>query len=186
METEVAEMFTPENTALVLVDMQKRFIDAMWEPERLLRNVSAFVRAARMLDMPILWLEQNNERLGGTDERISAHLSGLKPISKMAFSGYYEEPCKKLFDRFNRDNVYIVGIEAHVCVFQTAFDLLAAGKTVQVVADAVSSRKRDNMEIALKELNNLGAGLATLESGIFELLRTADHPKFKEVQALVK
>lgn len=188
METEITMpgLFTPEDTIVVLVDMQTRFIDNMWESERLMRNVIAFVRAARILNIPIFWLEHNPTRLGPTDERITAHLSGCQPIDKMAFSGYYEPKCKKHFDSFGRDNVFILGIETHVCVFQTAYELLAAGKTIQILADAVSSRYQVNTEIALKELNNMGTALASVESAIFELLRSANNPKFKEVQALVK
>jgi nicotinamidase-related amidase len=179
-------LFTPENSALVIVDIQEKLVPAIHQSDKLVKNAAIMVQIANALEMPVFWLEQYPEKLGPTSPEIATHLTHMKPVAKKAFSGYHEANCVQRFDSIQRERVYIVGMETHVCVFQTFMDLLGAGVAVKLVVDAISSRSPENKSIALDEMHNLGAGFTTVEMAMFELLRTARHEKFRELQKLIK
>ena len=132
--------------------------------------------------MPVIVTEQYPKGLGATVPEVAEHTLGISPIEKTVFSAARAEG----FDLLGRGQALVVGIEAHVCVSQTAHDLLADGIDVHVVADAVSSRASEDRERALDRLEKAGATITTTEAALFELLERAGSPEFKFVQSLVK
>jgi nicotinamidase-related amidase len=179
-------MLSPESVVLVVVDIQGKLAHLMQERESLFASAVKIIRGARALDIPVIWMEQNPEGLGPTVPEISEHLRGLRPIPKLSFScGGSPEFIDRL-ESLRRRQVLLAGIEAHVCVYQTAADLLKAGYEVLVVVDAVSSRSARDREVALARMKDLGASLTTTEMALFEILKVAKGPKFKEILEIVK
>jgi nicotinamidase-related amidase len=170
-------------TALVVVDVQEAFRPAVLDFERVAGNVAVLVRGARLLGLPVLVTEQYPKGLGRTVPEVAAHLEGVEPIEKVCFSAAQAEG---FADELQRDQVLLCGIETHVCVNQTAEDLLGAGREVHVVQDAVTSRSADNRALGLHKMERAGAVVTSVETALFELLGRAGTPEFKEVQALVR
>ena len=137
--------------------------------------------------MPIIVAEQTPDKLGPTIPEIDNLLSGIQYISKATFNCFGNERFLREFKALNRRQVLIMGIEAHVCVYQTAMHLLNMdGYEVQIVADAVSSRTIRNRDIGLAKLKDSGASLTSTEMVLFELLKTAENEKFKDIFKIVK
>lgn len=179
-------MITTADTALVLIDVQGILVRIMHNKEALLDNLKKMVKGALILELPILWTEQNPAGLGPTLREISELLPGKKPVSKFDFSCCGCEQFMKELKAVNRQNILIVGVEAHVCVYQTAADLVNLNYDVQVVADAVASRALENKQIGLEKIKAAGAGVTSTEIALFELLKIAKGDKFKEIIKIVK
>ena len=174
------------NTCLIVVDVQGKLVELMHEKEVLFRNVQILIKAARILEIPILWCQQCPQSLGPTTPQIAELLAGCQPINKATFSCCGNEDFKTALAGLSRRQIILAGIETHVCIYQTAADLLAQGYSVDIVADAVSSRTLANKQVALRRLSVQGANITSTEMTIFELLRTADHTRFKQVAKLIK
>lgn len=179
-------MMTTENSVFVLVDVQGKLAELMFEKERLFRNLEICIKAMRLLGVPVIWVEQVPDKMGATIEQLRIHLEGLKPVSKSAFSCCGEPEFIKALESTKRKQVILAGIETHVCVYQTAMDLLASGYEVEVVEDAVSSRFAESRNVAMDKLVLAGARLTTVEMIVFELMKDTRHPKFKEILKLIK
>jgi nicotinamidase-related amidase len=179
-------MLTTENCALVLVDVQGKLAQAMHNKESFLDNITRLVKGAQILELPILWNEQNPAGLGPTIPEIAALLPNQNPLSKLSFSCCGNEEFIKELESLKRQNMLVAGIEAHVCVYQTAADLVNLHYDVQVVADAVASRTAENKHIGLEKSKQAGAGLTSTETVLFELLKIAKGDKFKEIIKIVK
>ncbi|MFJ5564467.1 hydrolase [Lysinibacillus xylanilyticus] len=178
-------MFTIEEACLVVVDVQGKLATIVDESEEMIANVAKLVQAMQALEVPILWLEQNPSRLGGTALDIAQHLQG-QAIAKMAFSACQEQEFVDALKVSGRSQFIVTGIETHICVYQTARQLKEQGFEVEVVADAVSSRTKANKEIGLEKMKELGILPTSVEMILYELLQRADHPHFKTVLQLVK
>ena len=170
-------------TALVVVDIQEAFRPSVLDFEQVAANVAVLVQGARVLGLPVLVTEQYPRGLGRTVPEVAAHLDGVEPIEKVCFSAAQAEG---FAGALQRDQVLLCGIETHVCVNQTAEDLLAGGREVHVAQDAVTSRSADNRALGLHKMERSGAVVTSVETALFELLGRAGTPEFKEVQALVK
>ena len=179
-------MITSTDTALVLVDVQAKLTPAMYAKEVLLENLKRLVQGVRILKVPILWTEQNPAGLGPTLPEIANLLPDRKPVSKFSFSCCGSEQFRNELNALNRKNMLIAGIEAHVCVYQTAADLIDLQYEVQVIADAVASRTFENKMIGLEKSKSVGAFLTSTETVLFELLKDAKSEKFKEISKIVK
>jgi nicotinamidase-related amidase len=179
-------MITTEDTALILVDVQGNLAQSMHNKEGLSENLKRMVKGAQLLGLPILWTEQNPDGLGPTMPEIVELLPNQNPVSKFSFSCCGSEQFMKELKALNRQNILIVGIEAHVCVYQTAADLVNLNYDVQVVADAVASRTLENKQIGLEKSKEAGAGITSTEIALFELLKIAKGDKFKEIIKIVK
>ncbi len=179
-------MLRPDNTALIVVDVQGKLATLMHQKEELYRNLQILIQGARALELPILWLEQYPKGLGPTIPEVAELLTGLQPVAKTRFSGCGEpEFCEEL-RATGRRQLLLAGIETHICVYQTARDLLAQGYHVEVVADAVSSRTPQNRQIGLGKMRQHGAEVTSVEMVLFELLREAGTPAFKQIAPLVR
>ncbi len=172
--------------SLVVVDVQGKLAQLMHDKEVLFKNIRILIQAAKLLDIPILWCQQVPAALGPTVPEIAELLTDEEPIDKASFSCAGHEPFNTRLQVLKRRQVLLCGIETHVCIYQTARDLLARGFEVVVPADAVSSRTADNKQIALMRLAAEGAHVAGTEMALFELLKTAEHPQFKPIAGLVK
>jgi nicotinamidase-related amidase len=179
-------MLEQDETALVIIDVQGKLAEIMHEREKLFANLHRLVKGAQFLEIPILLTEQYPKGLGETAPELKSLMPDLAPITKMTFSCCGEEAFTTALETINREQILICGIEAHVCVYQTVIDLLDEDYDVHVVADAVSSRTAENRTLGLERMKDEGATLTGTEMALFELLRVAGTPVFKEISKLVK
>lgn len=179
-------MFSIANSALLVIDVQGNLAQRMFKAEHLLERISLCIKAAKIMELPIIYTEQIPAKLGKTTPAIAELLRDIDPIEKATFSCWESPGFVQKLQSLKRQQIFIVGIEAHVCVFQTVSDLLKANFKVQVVTDAVSSRNEDNKLIALTRMKDLGAILTSTEMMATELMRTAEYQHFKEILSLIK
>jgi nicotinamidase-related amidase len=171
---------------LVVVDVQGKLAQLMHDKDALFKNIRILIKAVKMLDIPVLWCQQCPETLGATVPEIVELLTDDKPINKSAFSCCGEENFNIRLNKSSRQQIILCGIETHVCIYQTAMDLQRKGFDVDVVADAVSSRSQDNKQLALSKMSAGGINISCTEMTLFELLKTAKHPQFKNIAKLIK
>jgi len=179
-------MLEIEKSCLVIVDVQGKLAQLMYDKETLFKNIRVLIQAAKELSIPILWCQQVPEALGPTIPEIAELLGDVKPINKSAFSCCCDEKFNSALKKIGRQQVLLCGIETHVCIYQTAMDLKSKGKEVHVIADAVSSRTLDNKKLALEKLRTNGIDIDCTEMTLFELLKTAQHLSFKTIAKLIK
>ena len=179
-------MLKTENTTLLIIDIQGNLAHLMHGKELLFKNVQKLINGIQVLGIPILRVEQNPQGLGPTIPEIADILSNIQPISKMSFSSCRNDDFLQALNALNRKQVLTAGIEAHVCVYQTAADLVDIGYEVQVVTDAISSRSVENKEIGLQRMRDSGVSLTSVETALFELLKVAEGEQFKEILKIVK
>lgn len=179
-------MLNRNNTALVLVDIQGNLAGLMHDKHNLYCNVQKLIRSLKILNVPIIWLEQNPQGIGPTVPVIANLLSEQKPISKMTFSAYRNPKFKKALEETKCKQILVAGIESHVCVYQTVMELHEAGFEVEVLSDAVSSRTHSNKQLALLKMQNKGIQLTSTEMALFELLGTSEGQDFKEIIKIIK
>ena len=177
---------TTENTQLVILDIQGKLSQIVYKSEEVLRNSRILIEGSKLLELPIIWVEQMPDKLGATHPAIAEILEGKTSVKKSSFSAWGNAEFRNELRANNRKHVLLIGIETHICIYQTALDLLAEGYEVSVIADAVSSRTESNKHIGLTMLRDAGATLLSTEAALFALLRTAEHPRFKEIARLVK
>ena len=179
-------MLKTEDVVLLLVDVQGKLARLMHEKEQLFQNLQTLLKGVQLLDVPIIWMEQNPEGIGSTIPEVSDLLPDVTPISKMSFSCCQNQRFVDALSGMNRKHVLIAGIETHICVYQTTADLLDMGYAVHVVADAVSSRTARNKKIGLQKMKDAGASCTSVETLLFELLRVAEGERFKRMLRIVK
>ena len=179
-------MLTVEDTALVIIDIQEKLFRVMHGKEELSANVSRLIKGINTLDIPVVVTEQNPAGLGLTIHAISSLLPGMDPVTKFDFSCCKEEAFLKKLEELKRNHLLLIGIETHICIYQTAIDLSDMGYEVQVITDCVSSRTPANREAAITRLGFEGIMPSTTEMILFELLGTAKHDKFKEISSIIK
>jgi nicotinamidase-related amidase len=176
-----------EHAALIVIDMQEAFRPVIQDFTEVAARISKAVQGAHLLEVPVIVTEQYPKGLKHTAEEILPYLP--KPsdtIEKICFSSCgVDEFQERLISR-NLKQVIVCGIEAHICVAQTVLDLLSQGIEVHLLVDCITSRKRENKDVALARLTQAGAVLSNLEMSLFEMLRTADSPHFKAIQSLIK
>jgi nicotinamidase-related amidase len=179
-------MLSIENTMLLLIDIQEKLLRAMYEKEPLIENTRKLIQGCRVLGVPILLTEQYPRGLGPTVPEIRELVPEITPIEKLSFSCCGDDGFLRALKSLDRRQILIAGIETHVCVYQTAADLVHDGYEVQVVADCVSSRTAQNRDISLEKIRDAGAGITAMEMVLFELLKTAESDKFKDISNIVK
>jgi nicotinamidase-related amidase len=170
---------------VVAVDVQEKLVPAMWNFAPVEKYVKAMILAARELGLPVIATEQYPKGLGATVPSVREAL-GSAPLVKMDFSCGADPTFMRTLEATGRRQAILVGIESHVCVFQTARDLLERGYEVFVCADAVTSRTEDHRRTALHALRAMGAFVTTAETALFELLGVCGTPEFKRISALVR
>ena len=176
-------LLNPADCLLVVIDMQERLVPAMAGKEKLIENVLRLVKFARIFNLPIILTEQ--QKLGATIPEISVELTDIEPITKLEFNCFASPSFVDQIRRQSRHTLILAGIEAHICVAQTALYALTI-HTVHVVSDAIASRSPHNWEIALERMRQQGVIITSTEMVIYELMGKAGTDQFREVLALVK
>lgn len=171
---------------LVIVDVQERLARVMERREQVEAAIGVLIRAARLHDIPIILTQQYTKGLGPTVEALSSQLEGVEPVEKICFSCCGEEPFTRALDALGRRKVILTGMEAHICVLQTALDLLEANYTVHLPWDAVCSRVDGNRDTAMRFMEQAGAIITSSETAAFQILEKAGTPEFKEISSLLK
>ena len=179
-------MLEIQKSCLIVVDVQGKLAQLMHEREHLFHSIQILIQAAHILRIPVLWCQQCPRSLGATVPQIAELLGENEPIDKANFSCCGEQQFNRKLKDLARSQVLLCGIEAHVCIYQTAADLLGQGYDVTVIEDATSSRTPENKRIAIRRMAAEGAHISSVEMALFELLRTAEHPQFKQIARLIK
>ncbi|MEM6974544.1 MAG: hydrolase [Pseudomonadota bacterium] len=175
-------------SALIVIDMQEKLVPAMQAPARTIRNARTLVIAAGELDVPVLMTEQYPRGLGATvpDIARAGEAASARVIEKTHFSSWAEPGFPDAFTATGRRQAVISGMEAHICVLQTAVAMMKGGIEVFVVTDATSSRTLESEKACLDRLQAAGAGIVTTEMVMFEWLGKAGTPAFKALLPLIK
>jgi len=179
-------MLSAEEAALVVIDVQEKLSRVIFQREGLIDNLKRLIQGMKVLGVPILLTEQYPQGLGPTINEVSALLADIKPLPKVCFSCYGDENFVRELQKQRRKQVIISGIESHVCVYQTAADLINAGYEAHVVTDCISSRTPENREIGFQKMSQIGASLTSTETILFEMLRLAEGDKFKKISQIVR
>jgi nicotinamidase-related amidase len=172
------------DTGLLVIDVQEKLMARIPRADDLTGNIAFLIDAARLLKMPVTATEQYPRGLGPTVPELLKRLP--ERSDKVAFSCCAVDRVMEGFRSAARPKLVLAGIEAHVCVLQTALDLLAQDYRVYVPADAVGSRYPLDHEFALRRLEHAGAVVTTSEAAVFEWVGGAGHPQFKQISALVQ
>ena len=167
-------------STLLMIDFQSKLMPAIDDAPAAIANARHLIDAAAILGVPTLFTEQNAKRLGPTVSDLAPDPSLI--VHKMTF-----DAAPDCLPRLPKGHaVVMTGWEAHVCVLQTALGLIETGRQVFVVRDAIGSRRAESKETALKRMERHGADIVTAEMVLFEWLKTAGHPRFRDVAALIK
>jgi nicotinamidase-related amidase len=175
-----------EETALLIIDIQEKIFRVMLNPEMIIQNTIKLIEGFKILDSPIFATEQYPKGLGETETRIKEALKNVVPIQKMTFSCYGAGDLFEILNYRKIKRVVVAGIESHVCVQQTALDLLANDFQVGLAADACSSRKEVDYSMALERMRKAGVIVTTTEAILFELLNVCGTEEFKKISKIVK
>lgn len=179
--------FDPGNTQLLLIDFQEKLFPAVCDDSRTARNALTLLKACETLQIPVKYTEHYPQGLGGTISPISEALpADSRRFEKIHFSCCDEPDFETFFRYAGRDHVIIAGIESHICVLQTAADLLSREHRVYVAFDACSSRRTEHHQQAMESLRQMGAFVAPTETIAYRLLRKAGTPAFKTMLPFFK
>jgi nicotinamidase-related amidase len=176
-----------EGTVLVLVDVQERLVLAtpapVWREVR--KNIRILLEACHLMNIPIIFTEQYPQGLGSTVQEMQGPWYD-NAISKTTFNCCGEETFLSLLKEKNARQVLMVGMESHVCIYQSALALLYCGFPVHLATDAICARHKKDHQIAMYNANQAGATLTTVETALFQMLKDSRTPEFKAVSALIK
>ncbi len=175
-----------EQSAGLIIDVQEKLFPHIQEHELLARNTGILIEGLKILNVPLLVTEQYPKGLGYTIPEIKGALASPEPHEKLSFSCCDDPEIMVELNNLDRKNIIIAGIEAHVCVLQTAVDLLENGFQPVVIEDCVSSRKVGDKAVAIQRMRKEGVVISTVESILFELARVSGTEQFKAISRLVK
>eukprot|EP01090_Pellita_catalonica_P007567 TRINITY_DN18158_c0_g1_i1.p1 TRINITY_DN18158_c0_g1~~TRINITY_DN18158_c0_g1_i1.p1 ORF type:complete len:232 (+),score=19.98 TRINITY_DN18158_c0_g1_i1:64-759(+) len=190
-----SSILDPQKSILFVCDLQERFVDKMVNMDPVIHNSQALIKAAHIFQIPIVCSEQYPKGLGHTVPQIhaelrtpheaSGNLSDVHQYSKTSFSMLTPEIEAHISQYKERNQIILCGIETHICVFQTALDLLNdSGYQVHLIDDATTSSALNHRAVACSTLQSRGAILSTMQSAIFQLVGDKDHPHFKDLSKI--
>lgn len=179
-------LIKPDQSCLIVIDVQERLVPAMQAPARVIRNTRTLMTAAKKLGVPMLLTEQYPKGLGRIVPELQELSKAGRVIEKIHFDCMNEKPFAEAFRALGRRQAVIVGMEAHICVMQTGVDLMEQGYEIFVVTDATSSRSPESEKACLDRLGAAGAGIVTTEMVVYEWLGRAGTPEFRELLAMIK
>lgn len=177
---------TTENTIGMIIDIQERLFPVMFEKEKLLGNCLTLIQGLSELNVPFIVSQQYTKGLGETLPEIKSAIQDFKYYEKRDFSCCDELHIVERIHKLGAKNIIVCGIESHVCVLQTAVDLKEAGLNPIVVMDCVSSRTKENLELAKERFRFEGIMMTSYESILFELTRSSKATGFRAISRLVK
>jgi nicotinamidase-related amidase len=175
-----------QHATAIVVDIQERLFPHIHEHEALAQRCAMFIKGLRTLKIPIVVTQQYTKGLGPTIPAIADALGEFEPMEKRAFSATTINDVEAIVLGTRGHQIILLGIETHVCIQQTALDILAQGRGVVVIEDCVSSRNANDKRIAIERMRSAGAVITTAESMLFEILETSESEAFKQISALVK
>lgn len=175
-----------ERSLLLVIDIQTRLAPAIHDGPRLIANAVKLLHASRRLEVPCLATEQYPRGLGRTVPELAELMPADAAVEKIHFSAFAEPGFASRLKSFGREQLVVVGMEAHVCVLQSVLELLDARYDVFLVADATGSRRPENAALAIERMRDAGARIVSSEMVLFEWMRRADIDCFKEISALIK
>ena len=187
--TDVARQpLVADQCALVVVDIQQKLLPPIFNKDELVKNSQLLIRAANILKLPVLVTTQYAEGLGPTVPEIASLLAGARPIDKLQFGCFGSNEFRSALKSLpgNRNTMLLCGMEAHICVMQTALGALNDGYLVHVATDAIGSRVRWNWDIGIDRMRAAGAVISTTEMMIYELLRSSGTAQFKQMLPFLK
>ena len=179
-------LLSKENAVLIVVDVQERLFPLISGKDIILNNMRKLIRFAKIIGIPIILTEQYPKGLGPTISEIRELTSTIKPIEKLEFSCLASSAFRERLAEIHAKNLVLTGIEAHICVAQTAIEALTYGYRVYAVHDAISSRRLEDKTVAVERMRQHGVTIVTSEMLMYEILRKAGTPEFKKVLKLVK
>ena len=180
-------MLNRTQSVLLVVDLQDKVMPGDEEVrERVFINAMRMMKAAALLNVPVMLTEQNPGKLGKTNERITSLLEKGRPIPKMEFGALGNEAVRDAIAHTGRKQLVLVGVETHVCVLQSALGALELGYTPYVVRDAIASRNEEEHDAGIARMREDGVGIVTVEMALFEWLRAAGTDVFRKVLPLLK
>lgn len=174
------------DSLLVVIDVQEKLFAVMDQQEKILKNIALLIRVAQRLGLPIVVTEQYPRGLGSTIPPLKELLTGIEPLPKVTFSCWRTDSFRERLEQEGRKSILLTGMEAHVCVLQTALDLLSAGYRVHLPLDAICSRHKENWKVSLRQLERAGAVITCAETIAFELLEKAETEDFKALSPLFR
>ncbi len=171
----------------VIVDVQEAFRNVIGDFALIASNIARAASGFQILDVPMIVTEQYPKGLGPTAEEISLTLpDGFARVEKTTFSAWGSQEFREKVNACGAGHIILCGVETHVCISQTAHDLLDQGLSVHLLTDCIGSRFEHDKRAGLKKMRSSGVINSSVEMALFELMRDAKHPKFKEIQALIK
>ena len=176
-------MLDSKNAVLVIVDVQGKLAQIMYDRDNLFRNLHILVCGLKLLNIPIIWMEQVPEKLGSTIPEIKDVLTDQKPITKDVFSCAKNDEFNNVIDKIDPKEIILAGIESHICVLQTAIDLLKNKVQVYIVEECVGSRKLNDSNLGVRRMLKNGASLINFEMIFFELIRDSNNKLFKKLSS---
>ena len=179
-------MSEQSSVGLLVVDIQGKLAELVDQSEAVLSSTKKLIKCCSVLSIPIVVLEQNPEGLGLTHKTLTTDLGDFDPLVKFCFNGLDEAHIVEQLKQSNIQQWLVVGIEAHICVYQTALGLMSHGFDVQVLADCISSRKRENVDLAIDNLRAQGATISSVEMFVYQHLGSSRSPHFKKVLEIIK
>jgi nicotinamidase-related amidase len=180
-------ILTRDGAVLVIFEMQERLVPAVHERKMVLNNIINMAAAAKILKIPIILTEQYPKGLGATvPELVEVLGEDVKSIEKLSFSAFGSEEFKKRLDELKAKTLILCGLECHICINQTALDGVQEGFMVHVLADGVSSRTKENLEIGLEKIRQGGGIVTTTEMALYELMEVAKTEEFNSVLKVLR
>jgi nicotinamidase-related amidase len=179
-------MLDRQKAVLVVVDFQEKLLPTIPVTDAILPQAIKLIRFARKFDIPILWTEQYPRGLGSTVPEIATELEGLTPIEKTSFGCMGDVGFERALENTGRKQLLLTGVETHVCMMQTALAAVEQGYEVYVPRDAVASQEKRQYKAGLRRMEQAGVVLGTTQMILFELLREAGTPEFKQALPLLK
>ena len=179
-------MLEQEDCGLIVVDVQGGLARIVQQSDLFIDNTRKLIQCCKLLSIPVIWLEQNPKGLGATVPELSELMGQSIVNEKFHFNALFEDSIKATIKATDKKRWLVVGIEAHICVYQTVLGLLNEGYEVDVVSDCISSRLQSNIDLGLLKMKDSGASVTSLEMCVFELMKSAKITSFREVLSIIK
>ncbi len=179
-------MLNKDTTGLLVVDIQGKLARIVHDSDALIAQCEKLIKGFEALGLPIVWLEQNPDKLGATVPELAALQNGASAIAKHTFNACEAPKVMEALQAAKVDTWLVCGIEAHICVYQTAMGLRERGFDVQLVSDCVASRVSDNKALAINKLASQGVALTSMEMCLYELVQDCLAPEFRQILSIVR
>lgn len=182
-KTTLRGMIKKDDAAIVVIDAQEKLLPVIANRDEIIANITRLIQFAEIIKIPVIFTEQ--EKLGSTLQEIASQKRGFSAIEKTHFNCFYNDTFQRAIKGLGKKSIVLAGVEAHICVAQTALHGLRE-HAIHVVADAIGSRKEENRAVALERMKQSGAIMSSTEMVIYELLEKAGTEEFKLALQLVK